>query len=68
MITEDMEIEEIISQYPQTIQPMSEMGIQCILCGEPVWGTLREKAFEKNLSNLPEIVRKLNEIISKQTK
>jgi len=58
-----MLIEDIVEQYPETIGPMQQMGIQCMLCGEPVWGTLEEKVKEKGLSNLDDIVNKLNEII-----
>jgi methionine synthase II (cobalamin-independent) len=59
-----MLIEDIVEQYPETIGPMQQMGIQCMLCGEPVWGTLEEKVKEKGLSNLDDIVNKLNEIIN----
>ncbi len=61
-ITEKMEIEEIIEKYPETIGPMQEMGIQCMLCGEPVWGTLDEKMREKGLDNMDEILTRLNDI------
>lgn len=61
-ITADMEIEEIIEKYPETIGPMQEMGIQCMLCGEPVWGTLGEKVREKGLNNMNEILTRLNGI------
>jgi methionine synthase II (cobalamin-independent) len=63
-ISKDMLIEDIVEQYPETIGPMQQMGIQCMLCGEPVWGTLEEKVKEKGLSNLDDIVNKLNEIIN----
>ena len=59
-----MLIEDIVEQYPETIGLMQQMGIQCMLCGEPVWGTLEEKVKEKGLSNLDDIVNKLNEIIN----
>ena len=63
-ITGEMLIEEIVEKYPETICPMQEMGVQCILCGEPVWGTLEEKVRDKGLQNLDEIIEKLNQVIS----
>ncbi|MBN2426250.1 MAG: DUF1858 domain-containing protein [Calditrichaceae bacterium] len=65
MITADMLIEDIIEQYPETIKPLQEMGVQCIVCGEPVWGTLGEQIKRKNLSNLNEILLRLNSVIKK---
>jgi len=66
-ITADMLIEDIVEQYPETIRPMQEMGVQCMICGEPVWGTLEEKAREKGLDNLEEIVQRLNDVINSKT-
>lgn len=62
-ITLDMEIEDIVEKYPQTIAPMQEMGVQCMLCGEPVWGTLGQRIKEKELTNSADIIRRLNEVI-----
>jgi len=66
LITGNMLIEEIVEKYPETIGPMQEMGVQCILCGEPVWGTLEEKVRDKGLSNLNEILTRLNQVIAKK--
>ena len=62
-ITGNMLIEDIVEQYPETIGPMQEMGVQCILCGEPVWGTLEEKVRDKGLTNLDEILARLNKVV-----
>ena len=67
-ITGDMLIEDIVEQFPETIGPMQEMGVQCILCGEPVWGTLEEKVHEKDLLNLDEILIRLNAVVKSKTK
>ncbi len=58
----DMEIEDIIEMYPDTVGPMQEMGVQCMVCGEPVWGTLREKVEEKGL-NLQQVLQRLNRVV-----
>jgi hypothetical protein len=67
-ITGDWLIEEIVEKYPETIGPMQEMGVQCILCGEPVWGTLEEKVHDKGLTNLDEILARLNDVVNSKTK
>lgn len=62
LITLDMEIEDIVDEFPQTIGPMQEMGVQCMLCGEPVWGTLGERIKEKELPDADEILLLLNTV------
>jgi len=47
-ITRHLPVEELISSYPFAIRLLSDRGLQCILCGEPVWGTIEELAFDKN--------------------
>ena len=63
MITKDIYVEDLVQDYPEVIGPLSEMEIICIACGEPVWGTLEELVIKKGLSNLDEIMTKLNKII-----
>ncbi len=65
-IVKSMEIEDIVEKYPETIGPMQEMGVQCMVCGEPVWGTLGERIKEKGLSNEEEILSRLNEVVAKK--
>lgn len=62
-ITPDTTIEEIVTNYPELVRPLMEFGIKCIACGEPVWGTLKENADEKGITNLDEIVGELNRIV-----
>jgi methionine synthase II (cobalamin-independent) len=65
-INAGMLIEDIVEQYPETIGPMQEMGVQCISCGEPVWGTLEDRVRDKKLTNLDEILARLNQVIRKK--
>ncbi len=65
-IVKSMEIEDIVEKYPETIGPMQEMGVQCMVCGEPVWGTLGERIEEKGLTNEEEILNRLNEVVAKK--
>jgi len=63
MINKDIYVEDLVQDYPEVIGPLSEMGIICIACGEPVWGTLEELIIKKELDNPEEIMIKLNKII-----
>jgi len=68
MISKDTDIEDIVNDYPELIGPLKDYGIACIMCGEPVWGTLEEIAKLKNIRNLDEIVDTMNNIIKKGAK
>lgn len=61
-ITSDTTIEYVVSQYPELIKPLMEYGIKCVVCGEPLWGTLAENAHRKGIQNLDEIIDKLNQL------
>ena len=47
IFTKDITIEDLLDIYPKSISFLSEKGIKCIACGEPIWGTLEEAAKEK---------------------
>ena len=64
MIDKNIYIEDLVREYPKVISPLAELGIICIACGEPVWGTLEELVDKKGLHNLDEILEKLNKIIN----
>ncbi len=49
-ITKDILIEELVNNYPFSVRFLMEKGIRCIMCGEPIWGTLEEAAQEKDFS------------------
>lgn len=62
MITKDITIEELIDRVPDSVTFLREKGLVCILCGEPVWGTLEELAKSKGFADeqIDEIVTQLN--------
>ncbi len=68
MISKNTDIEDIVNDYPELIGSLKDYGIACIMCGEPVWGTLEEIAKLKNIRNLDEIVNTMNNIIKKGNK
>lgn len=46
-ITKEIEIEDLVRNFPFSIRFLAEKGIKCIACGEPIWGSLEEAAQEK---------------------
>ncbi len=63
-VTKDIEIEELIDKVPAVVSYLSKKGIRCIMCGEPIWGTLEEAAKEKGFSekDIDVFVRDINEL------
>ena len=63
-VTKDIEIEELIEQVPAAVSYLSKKGIRCIMCGEPIWGTLEEAAKEKGFSDkeIETFVREINDL------
>lgn len=64
MIGKEIEIEELVREYPFSVRFLMEKGIKCIACGEPVWGTLEEAAKEKGFSDehILKLLEELNAI------
>ncbi|MFO7890600.1 MAG: DUF1858 domain-containing protein [bacterium] len=58
-------IEDLLKNFPQAQQFLSKKGIVCIMCGEPVWGTLEEQMEEKGFSKnkMDTLITELNEFI-----
>ena len=65
MIKKDITIEDLVEDYPESVKYLSEKGIRCIRCGEPIWGTLESAAKEKGFSeeDVEGFVRELNEMV-----
>ncbi len=51
-ITKDILIEDLVNNYPFSVKYLMENGIRCIMCGEPIWGTLEEAAKEKDFDDV----------------
>jgi len=62
-ITKDISIEELIEEVPESVKYLMNEGIRCVVCGEPIWGSLEEAVEEKNLTNkLDKYIADLQEI------
>jgi len=64
-IKEETTIESLVSKLPASVMYLSEKGIKCIACGEPIWGTLKEAAVEKGFekSEIDGFIRDLNKLM-----
>ena len=43
-ISADVNVEELVEEYPRAVGWLADRGIVCIRCGEPYWGSLRDLA------------------------
>lgn len=50
MIHTNTSIEEIVQLGNKFVDYLSQKGIRCIRCGEPVWGTLGDAARAKGFT------------------
>ena len=64
-IDKKITIEDLVEEFPFSVNFLSKKGIKCIACGEPIWGTLEEACIEKNFSQeeIQEFVTELNDLI-----
>jgi methionine synthase II (cobalamin-independent) len=66
-ISKEILIEDLVEQYPFSVRYLMEKGIRCIMCGEPIWGTLEEAAKEKkfNDTEIEAFINEMNELVDK---
>jgi hypothetical protein len=53
-------VADAIEKYPDLNNFLNKKGLRCILCGEPVWGTLAEMIQSKGM-NVDAIMKEINE-------
>lgn len=51
IINKHITVEDLITRYPDSVHYLMQKGIRCLICGEPMWGTLEEAAKEKGFSD-----------------
>lgn len=63
-ITKEITIEELVVIKPEAVTYLMDKGIRCLVCGEPIWGTLESAAKEKGFSDtdIEKFVEDLNRI------
>jgi len=70
MIDKNIAIEDLVETIPGSVKYLMEQGIKCIICGEPIWGTLEEAAKEKGFNDeeIDKFVNDLNNLSNDKTK
>jgi hypothetical protein len=60
-ISKNTTIEDLVNCKPDSIALLHRYGLRAVICGEPVWGTLKELAAAASLSQelIDEIVLQL---------
>lgn len=62
----DMQIEDLVLQFPKSVGFLTRNGIRCIRCGEPLWCTLGELLEEEKVEDSQALVDKLNKFLKEQ--
>lgn len=66
-ITKDTIIADIVEKYPETIEPLMDMGVHCVGCHVSPYETLEGgfKGHGMSDDEVSEAVKKLNEVVAK---
>ena len=65
-VTGSMYVEDIVSNYPESVGYLMEREIICIRCGAPVWGTLDELLESKGVKDKNGFISELNSFLEKK--
>ena len=62
MIDKTILIEELVEGVPGIVAYLIDRGLPCIVCGQPIWGTLEEMARDKGRSeeDIDQLVNDIN--------
>ncbi len=62
-VNKTIPIEELVGKFPLAVNYLMAKGIKCIVCGEPIWGTLEDAAKEHGYSDheVDKLVEELNQ-------
>jgi methionine synthase II (cobalamin-independent) len=68
-VQKQIEIEDLVREYPESVGFLRNNGIRCLQCGEPIWGTFEEAAKDKGYSDnkIVELLKKLNEFLDQKS-
>ncbi len=66
LVSLDMQIEELVLQFPESVRFLTKHEIRCIRCGEPLWCTLGELLEEEGVDDPQALVDKLNKFLKEE--
>ena len=61
-------VEDVIQNYPQTVKVFMDFDFPCLICGEPVWGTIKENADRSGITGakFQQMMEELNKVVENQ--
>jgi hypothetical protein len=67
-IVRTIDIEDLVRDYPESIRHLIHLGLPCLVCGEPTWGTLEHLARDKGFADeaIDDLVDELNNLLKKE--
>ena len=54
-------IEDVVRAYPRSVSVFLEFGIRAIVCGDVIWGTIKDEA-ERVGADLDKLLEALNKL------
>ena len=68
VVKKETSIEQLVGKFPASVKYLSEKGIMCMACGEPVGSTLEEAARKNGFGeeDINNIVRDLNKLLDQR--
>ena len=67
-ISKTTTVEDLIDLYPGAVPLMIRHNLPCLVCGEPVWGTIEDLAHEKgySLEEIEALIDEMNETLTRK--
>lgn len=64
MIDKTIQIDELVERYPAAVKYLMDRGIKCVVCGEPIWGSLEEVCLAKGFgqADIQQFVSELRQL------
>lgn len=66
-VTKDMKIEEVVTQYPETMMVFMRHGLHCVGCHVSAFESIEEGAIVHGI-NVDALVEDLNKVVSSRNK
>jgi hypothetical protein len=48
-LSPDIQVEDLVREFPAAVAFLRLRGVICLQCGEPVWGSIGERILSKGL-------------------
>ena len=62
MFTKETTVEEVLEKHPELVGVFMDLNVRCVVCGEPLWGTIEEAARTYGV-DLDILLRRLNDAV-----